>query len=257
MAQEPAPAAGQTGIVFEDLSFQRGGEPVLSGLSGRWTEQRIGVVGHNGSGKSTLARLLNGLLQPSSGALQVLGRNPGAGPEAMASTVGFIFQNPDHQIIFPTVEEELSFGLRNRKVGRRQARESAREALRDWGLERWAGMPVHSLSEGQKQLVCLLSVLILRPGLLVLDEPFSSLDAATRAYLNRLLSALPQQLVMITHDLEVLRTYDRVIWLHEGLVHRDGPPDAVLPEYEAASDRIAAERPLPRTLLAREAGPPC
>lgn len=240
-------------IAFDDVSFSRANQTVLPSLSGCWTEHRIGLIGRNGSGKSTLARLLNGLLQPRSGSLRVHGRNPIAGPEAMSDTVGFIFQNPDHQMIFPTVEEELTFGLRNQKLSRQQARQQAQAALRDWGLDDWANAPVHSLSEGQKQLVCLLSVLILKPGLLVLDEPFSSLDASTQAYINRLLAALPQQVLMITHDLSILHDYDRLIWLEGGRVYRDGAPEDVIPEYEAAAAEAAAQRPLPRSLLEKAA----
>ncbi|MEX1056502.1 MAG: ABC transporter ATP-binding protein, partial [Natronospirillum sp.] len=197
------------------------------------TEQRVGLIGHNGSGKSSLARLLNGLLQADAGRIGVHGADPTAGPEAMASVVGFIFQNPDHQIIFPTVIEELTFGLLNQGHVKTDATALALDLLATYDHSDWADRPVHSLSEGQKQLVCIFSVLLMQPRVLILDEPFSALDLPTRYRLLDLLHRLPLQIVMISHELDTLADFDRLIWLREGRVHLDGPPATLLPEYQA------------------------
>ena len=226
------PSATPHGISFLNVSLSRDGQPVLKDLSLDLYEQRIGLIGHNGSGKSSLVRLINGLLQADSGDITVCGQNPAVGPERMSAHVGFIFQNPDHQIIFPTVEEELTFGLLNQGQTQKQARQSAHALLAEHNRSDWADRPVHSLSDGQKQLVCILSVLLMQPHVLILDEPFSALDLPTRYQLLALLETLPQQILMISHELETLQHFDRIIWLQQGRVYRDGPPDLVLPEYQ-------------------------
>lgn len=225
-------------LLLDRVSLLRDGQPVLHDISVRLTERRIGLVGNNGSGKSSLVRLLNGLLQPSTGSVRVGDRDPAEGPEAMASEVGFIFQNPDHQLIFPTVLEELTFGLRNIGLSRAKAETQAMVCLREHQREEWAGRPVHSLSEGQKQLVCILSVLVMEPLLIVLDEPFSALDLPTRWHLLNWLQSLPQQLLMISHDLDTLADFDRILWLENGRIRGDGRPDDVLPAYRDACRKL-------------------
>lgn len=221
------------GIHLDQVSLTRDGQPVLASLSLSLTERRIGLIGHNGSGKSSLARLLNGLLTPDHGQLSVYGQDPANGTAHMASTVGFIFQNPDHQIIFPTVMEELAFGLTNQGLPRSQAEQQAHDLLAEYGHQVWADRPVQSLSEGQKQLVCIFSVLLMKPRVLVLDEPFSALDLPNRYRLLRLLDSLPQQILMISHELDTLADFERIIWLDQGRVHQDGKPDDVLMAYQA------------------------
>ncbi len=212
----------KTGVCLENIHLAREGIPVLHGISLELTEQRIGLVGDNGSGKSSLVRLFNGLLHPTSGRIQVNGVDPAVGAEAMANRVGFIFQNPDHQLIFPTVIEELGFGLRNLGRSGKEAEQAALAILARYDRQHWAKRPVHSLSDGQKQLVCILAVLLMEPELLVLDEPFSALDRPTRQALLALIATLPQQVVMISHDLETLAGFTRIIWLENGRVRRDG-----------------------------------
>lgn len=225
----------ETGIVLNQIALVRDGNTVLDGLNLHLGEARLGLIGNNGSGKSSLVRLLNGLLKPTAGELRVNGINPADGPEAMAGQVGFIFQNPDHQIIFPTVIEEVAFGLRNLGRNRREAQAEALEFLHQHGRADWADRPVHSLSEGQKQLVCIFAVLVMQPKLIVLDEPFSALDYPTRLHLLDWLHQLPQQLLMISHELESLAGFDRLIWLDDGRVRDDGVPARILDAYRQAS----------------------
>lgn len=221
-------------IELNQVHLKREGLTVLSDLNLTLSERRIGLIGNNGSGKSSLVRLLNGLLQPSQGDIQVRGHSPTSGPEAMSDQVGFIFQNPDHQLIFPTVIEELMFGLRNQGLSKADARDRAEHCLREHQRQDWAERPVHSLSEGQKQWVCIMAVLVMNPAVLILDEPFSALDLPTRQHLTDWLLGLPQQLIMISHDLEVLAAFDRVLWLEQGRVRGDGDPAAVIADYRAA-----------------------
>ena len=221
-------------VALNQVSLLRDNQPVLHDISVHLTEHRVGLVGNNGSGKSSLVRLLNGLLQPATGSVRVGEMDPSDGPESMASQVGFIFQNPDHQLIFPTVREELTFGLKNLGLSRSEAESRALALLREHDRDDWADRPVHSLSEGQKQLVCILAVLVMRPRLIVLDEPFSALDLPTRWHLLDWLQSLPQQLLMISHDLDTLANFDRILWLENGRIRGDGHPDDILPAYREA-----------------------
>lgn len=225
-------------IRFDKVNLLRSQTKVLNDLSFSLSEKRVGIIGHNGSGKSSLVRLINGLLQPNSGNILVHGKNPSTGPQKMSADVGFIFQNPDHQIIFPTVEEELSFGLINQGYSKQQAQEKALAILAEHQRSDWAPKAIHSLSDGQKQLVCILAVLVMEPKVLILDEPFSALDLITRYQLLNLLDTLPQQVVMISHELETLENFDRILWLEGGKIFQDGTPAEVLPEYYASARKF-------------------
>lgn len=223
------------GFHLHSVVLERTGQRVLNEVTLSVSEARVGLIGNNGSGKSSLVRLLNGLLKPSAGEVRVNGLNPADDPQAMASQVGFIFQNPDHQIIFPTVIEEVAFGLRNLGRSRKAAQQEALAFLDQHGRSDWAERPVHSLSEGQKQLVCIFAVLVMQPKLIVLDEPFSALDYPTRLHLLDWLHQLPQQLLMISHELDSLDGFDRLIWLEHGRVRDDGKPARILDAYRQAS----------------------
>lgn len=227
-------------IQFEQVSLTRNHTSVLNNLTFTLEQQRIGIIGHNGSGKSSLVRLINGLLQPDTGTISVHGKNPSVGPQKMSAEVGFIFQNPDHQIIFPTVEEEMSFGLLNQGYSKLHAKELVMTLLAEHQRTDWASKAIHSLSDGQKQLVCILSVLVMQPKVLILDEPFSALDLMTRYQLLNLLDTLPQQIVMISHELETFDQFDRILWLEKGSIYKDGNPTDILDEYMASARKFRA-----------------
>jgi biotin transport system ATP-binding protein len=190
-------------------------------------------VGRNGSGKTTLARVIAGLVAPSSGTARIDGTDMARDRRAALCTVGIIFQNPDHQIIFPTVEEELSFGLVQMGRSRAEAAEEVRAMLDLFGKAHWAGAATHSLSQGQKQLVCLMAVLAMRPRVILLDEPYSGLDIPTRMQLERHVAGIDATVLQITHDPDTVRQFDRVLWIDGGTLRRDGPAAEVLPEFEA------------------------
>lgn len=239
----PAPAAAtmsarpvHPAIVLDAVSLSRGGREVIRSVSLRLTEHRIGLIGDNGSGKSSLVRMLNGLLAPDVGAVTIHGLDAKQNAAELPRKVGFIFQNPDHQIIFPTVIEEIAFSLEQTGLSRREAAVEAKAALARFEREDWADRPVHSLSEGQKQLLCIIAVLVMKPAVLVLDEPFSSLDLPTRRRLERMLAELPQQLILVAHELDAFDAYDRVIWLEAGRVRMDGPPGEVVGAYRRAAE---------------------
>ena len=228
--QSPA----QQGVQLVDIRLQRGQTQVFDGLSLSLTETRIGVIGNNGAGKSSLFRLLCGLELPQAGQVLVDGMPLLQAREHKPGLIGLMFQNPDDQIIFPTVEEELALGLRPQGLSKQQARARARELLAARGLAHWAERAVSSLSQGQRQQVCWLSLLIAAPQLLLLDEPFASLDLPGQARLAQDIATAPQQVLVSTHVLDHVRDFERVIWLEQGRLRGDGPGRDICSAYEAS-----------------------
>ncbi len=226
-------------ICIEQVDLQRANTPLFQQLSLRWHETRVGLIGNNGSGKSSLVRLLNGLIAPEQGRVSVFGYDTVKQAALMPALVGFIFQNPDHQMIFPTVAEELAFGCEQLGQSAQEAKASALALLTEQGIESWADRPVTQLSEGQKQRVCILSVLIMKPRLLILDEPFSSLDLPTRRLLLALIHNTDTHVLLISHDFSVYDDFDRLIWVDEGQIKADGPPDEVIDAYLTAIDSLS------------------
>ncbi len=208
-----------------------GSRSILCDLDAQLNDRRIGIVGRNGSGKSTLARCLCGLIKPTSGRVQIDDIDIYADRKGAIQKIGILFQNPDHQIIYPTVGEEIDFGLRQIGHTAPQAREKTRQMLARFGTLDWIDRQTASLSQGQKQLLCLMSILAMEPDVIVLDEPFSGLDIPTRRILGETFQSLPQTLIHITHDPEAIETYDQVLWLDAGQIHHIGLPSQVLPRF--------------------------
>lgn len=234
---------GLTGpeVRLTDVAYARDGRPVFAGLSLTLDAPRIGIVGRNGSGKSQLVRLIAGLAVPDRGTVRIGSIDPAADRKSALRAVGVLFQNPDHQIIFPTVDEELVFGLRALGVAGPEAQARARAMLGRFDRADWAGRNVQTLSHGQRHLLCLMAVLLMEPGVILLDEPLAGLDLATALRLGAILDGLPQRLIHVSHDLDALAGYDRVIWIDGGAVAGDGPPGTVIPAYRAAMERAAAD----------------
>lgn len=218
-------------IEFESVGHSYDTRPVLSGVTLRLEERRVAFVGANGSGKSTLARMINGLVLPTSGRVLVDGVDPARHGAAVRKRVGFLFTNPDSQIVLPTAAEDVAFSLRGSGLSKHQRRQRACEVLAEHGLEGYADHPAHQLSGGQKQLLALCSMLVLRPDVLVCDEPTTLLDLRNKRHFLDVLQQLPQQVVLVTHDLELLDDFDRVVVLDEGRVVADGSPREALPQY--------------------------
>ncbi|MGJ7507689.1 energy-coupling factor ABC transporter ATP-binding protein [Variovorax sp. GT1P44] len=232
----PAPVAH--GIRIEAVTLVRGNERVFEGLTLDLREARIGLIGDNGAGKSSLFRLISGLDAPLQGRVVLPGGERGQPPH-----VGLMFQNPDDQIIFPTVGEELAFSLTARGRPRDVARQQVREFLAQRGLAAWAGRAIGELSQGQRQQVCLLALQISEPATLLLDEPFASLDLPSQARLAAQLDATRQQVILSTHLLEHVHGFERVLWLERGSVRADGPGREVCERYaDHVRQRVRDER---------------
>jgi biotin transport system ATP-binding protein len=228
-------------IILDTLSYALPGKTLLDGVSLRLTAARIGLIGRNGSGKTTLLRLIAGLIAPTSGTLRLGDTDPYLDRKAALAKIGILFQNPDHQILFPIVEEELAFGLTQQGATQSDALARARALLHREGRADWASRAVSTLSHGQKQWLCLQSVLLMQPETLALDEPFAALDLPTEARLRRHLDSLPQRLILITHRPDHLAGCGQVLWLEGGRVAGFGAPDSVLPAFHAAMARHADE----------------
>ncbi|MEV7428596.1 MULTISPECIES: energy-coupling factor ABC transporter ATP-binding protein [unclassified Nocardioides] len=198
------------------------------------TEHRIGVVGANGSGKSTLARLLNGLVAPTSGRVLVDGLDVAREGAAVRRRVGFCFTDPSAQLVMPTCVEDVELSLRRTERDPARRRAAALAVLAEHGLAGHADVSVHALSGGQKQLLALAGVLATSPDVLVADEPTTLLDLANTRRIADLLFSLPQQLVLVTHDLDLAARCDRVLVVLDGAVAYDGEPAAAVAHYVAA-----------------------
>lgn len=234
--QSPAPAPAH--IEMRGLSYGRDGVPILTGIEADLRHRRIAVLGRNGSGKSTLLRALCGLIEPDAGDVLIDGVDVLRDRKGALRKIGILFQNPDHQIIFPTVGEEVAFGLRQTGLSKREAHARARAALDRFGRAAWQDRATATLSQGQRHLVCLIAVLAMEPAVIALDEPFSGLDIPTTRGLTRMLEQSPATLVHVTHDPRLVADYDHAIWLSGGRVAEQGPAGDVLPRFEA---RMAQE----------------
>lgn len=218
-------------VELDDVSVTLGGVKALQDVTLDLAAKNVGIVGLNGSGKSTLARLICGLICPDKGRVRVNHGDMFADRALALKTVGIIFQNPDHQIIFPTVGEEVAFGLRQQGHTQDEADRKAKKALAQFGRSDWFERPITALSQGQRHLICLISVLAMAPDLIVLDEPFAGLDIRTKTALSRILITAGPSLVHITHDPADVAAYDHIVWLDDGRIAAEGPAQLTLARY--------------------------
>lgn len=218
-------------ITLVAVSHRYGDRTVLRDVDLTLTEPRVAIIGANGSGKSTLARTLNGLVLPTEGTVSVEGHDTRRDGAAVRRLVGFVFTDPDAQIVMPTVGEDVEFSLRRSGLSRSERHERVTEVLARFGLAEHADHPAHLLSGGQKQLLALAAVLVTDPTVLVCDEPTTLLDLRNSRRVAALLAGLTQQVVLVTHDLSLVADYDRVVVVDDGAVVHDGTPGAAVRAY--------------------------
>ena len=208
-----------------------GGPPILDGVSFRVEPgEHVAILGPNGAGKSTLLLHLNGLLTPTEGRVVVDG-TPVSEETArdVRRRIGLVFQDPDDQLFLPSLLEDVAFGPLNHGDDPHDAEHAARSQLDAFGLLHAAERAAHHLSGGEKRLASLATVLVMRPGILALDEPTASLDARARRGVIDTLRARSESLVVASHDLDLARELcPRAIILSDGRVAADGETSALL-----------------------------
>jgi biotin transport system ATP-binding protein len=217
----------------------RGEREILAPTTVTRAERRVGIIGANGSGKSTLARMLNGLVRPTSGRVLVDGRDVVREGAAVRRLVGFCFTDPAAQLVMPTCVEDIELSLRRRLRDGTARRGRALEVLAENGLAEHAHDSVHSLSGGQRQLLALAGVLALEPTVVVADEPTTLLDRANTRRVADTLLGLDQQLVLVTHDLDLAARCDRVLVVDSARVVADGSPAEAIAHYTALVDGLS------------------
>jgi energy-coupling factor transport system ATP-binding protein len=209
-------------FAYRDIDLE-----VLHGLS-FWIRRGefVAIIGQNGAGKTTLLKQFNALLTPTSGSVQIAGIDTKSSTTGeLARKVGFLFQNPDHQIFLPTVYKEIAFGPKNLRLSKQEVDARVHEAADAVGLTPCLGHNPLLLSKGQRQRVAFASVLSMKPDILVLDEPTTGQDYQEGIEIMDMVRELNHQghtIVFVTHDMELVATYARrVIVLSEGKVLLD------------------------------------
>jgi biotin transport system ATP-binding protein len=218
-------------IVFDRVSHRFESGRVVDDVRLTLREHRIGIVGANGSGKSTLARMINGLVSPTSGRVLVDGLDLARHAREVRRRVGFVFTNADNQIVMPTVREDVAFTLRRHRLPAADAAARVDAVLDRFGLTELADRPAHRLSGGQKQLLAIASVLVAEPAIVVADEPTTLLDARNARRIAEHFDSLDEQLIVVSHHLELLESFDRVIVMDAGRVVADDAPRPALDAY--------------------------
>lgn len=189
--------------------------------------EMIAVIGQNGAGKTTLTKHFNGLLKPTTGSVQVANQDTSqTSTDILAQTVGYVFQNPDHQIFHDMVYNEVAFGPRNLGLNGSELASRVNKALEAVSLTEYVGVDPAGLSRGQRQRVALASVLAMETQVIVLDEPTTGQDHQEARQIMTLVQDLNRRghtVIFITHDMElVLRYAQRVIVLGGGKILLDG-----------------------------------
>lgn len=197
----------------------------------------VALIGQNGSGKTTLIKHFNGLLRPTAGEVFVDGQLTDRVPTSqLARLVGYVFQNPDHQVFAETVEEEIAFGPKNLGVDEEHIAEVTQRVVRDMGLEEYLDEMPFMLGKGQRQRLAVASVLAMEPQILIVDEPTTGQDWQECIRLMDLLKPLNERghtILVTTHNMNLVSLYaKRVIVMWEGKTWMDGTTQEVFSQPE-------------------------
>ena len=223
-------------IEFRGATVAYDGRTVLAPLDLTLTERRIGIIGSNGSGKSTTVRLMNGLIEPTEGEVLVDALSPTTDGKTVRKRVGFVFSDAESQIVMPRVADDVAFSLRRFKLPRAEVRARVDAVLERFELTEKAENSPHTLSGGEKQLLALASVLVIEPDTVIADEPTTLLDLRNRRRIIHELNALEQQVIVVTHDLDMLADFDRVLCIDDGSLVYDGAPQDAIAFYTDLMD---------------------
>jgi cobalt/nickel transport system ATP-binding protein len=196
--------------------------------------ERVAMLGPNGAGKTTLVLHLNGIIAAAHGSVDVAGMRVGKDTVAeVRRRVGLVFQDPDDQLFMPSVADDVAFGPANAGVKGAELDARVADALQQVGMAEFATRPPHHLSFGQRRRVAVATVLAMQPEILVLDEPSSNLDPASRRELATILTSLDITVLMVTHDLPyALELCPCSVILSDGVIVADGPTRDLLSDDE-------------------------
>jgi len=223
-------------LKFDHVSFSYERErPVLQNVSFHVSAgERVGLIGANGAGKSTLMKLLLGLLPCRDGTITV--KDIPVSKENLAQvrrTLGYVLQDSDNQMFMPTVYEDMMFAPLNYGLSREEAEKRVDAVLERMGLTELKHRYNHKISGGEKRMAAIATILAMEPEILLMDEPSTALDPCNRRQVIRTVSALPQTMLIASHDLDmILDTCSRVILLSHGEIAADGPADSILRDRE-------------------------
>jgi len=241
---EPTESSGPADLVLDVRGLAYAypdGHQALFGVDLKVTRgERVALLGPNGAGKTTLVLHLNGILAAGAGTVAVSGLEVTKKNVAeIRRRVGVVFQDPDDQLFMGTVRADVGFGPTNHGITGAELDERVMYALRQVGMAEYADRPPHHLSFGQRRRVAVATVLVMRPEILVLDEPSSNLDPAARRELADILRSLHVTVLMVTHDLPyALELCPRSVVLSNGTIVADGATYDVLTD----SSLMAAHR---------------
>lgn len=219
-------------IVFDKAQVSYDQRIALAPLSLRLTEKRIGVIGLNGSGKSTFARLINGLIRPSSGRVITNGHDTSTNAAEARAIVGYVFQNPANQIVLPLIKDDIALGLQSRRLSKADSDRAVSSALDRVSIPHLRDRRAHELSGGEVQLAALAAVLATAPDVIVMDEPTNQLDLKNRNLVEATIRTLDENVIVITHDLDLVSSFTRVLLFHEGRLAADGAADETIRHYK-------------------------
>jgi cobalt/nickel transport system ATP-binding protein len=200
--------------------------------------ERVSILGANGCGKTTLLKHLLGVLVPKDGRVRVFGLDPGKEYKKIREKIGVVMQDVDEQILGPTVFDDILFAPLNYGVGRKKAEALAKEVMERLNIESIQGKIVHYLSGGEKKKIALAGALVMEPELLILDEPFTGLDPASRRDLIKILNELNKEkgitFIMTLHEVDLVPEVSDILYLMHG--HGDlserGRPDEIFGRFK-------------------------
>ena len=229
-------------VHFDNVKYsyrEDGAEYAVNGVTLSVEEgQFVAVLGRNGSGKSTLAKLINALLEPSSGKVTVFGMDTSDPKNTfeIRKSAGMVFQNPDNQTVASIVEDDVAFGPENIGVPRKEIGERIDFALRAVGMEAFRNATPSRLSGGQKQRIAIAGVLAIRTKIMILDESTAMLDPRGRREVMEVIKKLNREqgmtVLLITHFMEEALQADRAVVMHRGEVVMDGTPEEIFARSE-------------------------
>lgn len=228
-------------ISFNGVSVVRNDNTLLQPFSLSLQEQRIGIIGANGSGKSTLVRLINGLEDPSTGEVFYDGIPLATRSSEVRRRVGFVFSDAESQIVMPQVHDDVAFSLKKFKLSKAEKEQRVNDVLKRFKLLHKAEQSPHTLSGGEKQLLALAAVLVTEPTTIIADEPTTLLDLRNRRRIIAELNSLEQQTIVVTHDLDLLAGFDRVICVNNGVIAHDSTPEDTIAFYTELMEQTSED----------------